>query len=297
MNHDVIILSRQIGEQCAPVYEHIEEQQQVAWWFLQAITGRSKAHLIADKEIALSDQQEHTLARWVEEHAQQLKPLQYILGSVPFAQLDILVEPPVLIPRPETEEWCIHLIEQLKKLPTQKIHILDLCTGSGCIALALAKALPESFIIGTDISEKALALAQKNAFHNKIKNVEFLFSDVYDRIAEKNKFDLIVANPPYITPQEWQTVSPMVKEWEDQHALVAEQEGLAIIRKIIEGARQFLVFNHEFAMLKIPQLVIEIGYKQGKAVASIMEKAGFQDIAILHDLSGKDRLATGRLSA
>ncbi|MEX0940185.1 MAG: peptide chain release factor N(5)-glutamine methyltransferase [Candidatus Babeliales bacterium] len=295
MKYNVIILIQEIADQLKHIYEDVVEQQQVAWWLLQAVTQKTKVQLIAQETVDLTEIQEATLKKWIQEHSQDLKPLQYILGSVPFCNLEILVEPPVLIPRPETEEWCCELIEQLKQLPDKNIMILDLCSGSGCIALALAKALPQATVIGTDISEHALALAQKNAQHNKLLNIKFLHSDIYDKIPQEYKFDLIVSNPPYIAPEEWQNLSPMVKKWEEKIALVADDQGLTIIRKIIDNAHNWLRQNPALTSLKIPQLIIEIGYKQGQVVKSYMENATFKNVQIKKDLSGKDRIVTGRL--
>ncbi len=296
MEQNLITFIKHISEQFQHLYSHTDEQEQVAWWLLQALTKKSKAQLIAQKEIALTKKQEQQLAQWVEQHSKNLKPLQYIIGFVPFCDLAIIVEPPVLIPRPETEEWCYNLIEQLKKLPKKNIKILDLCTGSGCIALALAKALPEAQVTGTDISDDALALAKKNAKHNNILNATFITSDVYGRVPKESTFDLIVANPPYIAETEWEQLSPMVKKWEDRQALVANQEGLAIIRRIIDKAHTFLIPNGEFQKLGIPQLVIEIGYLQGDSVKYLMEKAGFKNVTITKDLAGKDRIVSGGLA-
>ena len=158
------------------------------------------------------------------------------MGSTPFAGLEILTQPPVLIPRPETEEWTVNLIEQLQGLPDKKLQILDLCTGSGCIALALADALPQAKIFGTDISDSALALANHNKIHNHIPNVEFLRSDLFAQIPQKFTFDLIVGNPPYIDEQEWNNLDPSVTQSEDKHALLAADHGLALIKKIIAAA-------------------------------------------------------------
>jgi release factor glutamine methyltransferase len=243
----------------------------------------------------MSPDQEKTLNLWIKQHSKELKPLQYILGSVPFCTLEILVEPPVLIPRPETEEWCFNLIKQLKQLSNKNINVLDLCSGSGCIALALAKALPEAKVLGTDISDAALKLAKKNAQFNNIKNVSFIKSDIYKKVPEKLVFDLIVANPPYITPKAWEELSPMVKKWEDKQALMANENGLAIISRIIQGAPKHLVINDEFIKLHIPQLELEIDYTQGNAVKDLMEQAGLSNVEIIKDMEGKDRVVAGGL--
>lgn len=295
MKVNVISLAHDIAEQFKNIYGHPEQQEEVAWWLLQAITKKTKAELIAQQKLELTKDQEFLLQKSINEHRKELKPLQYIIGWVPFLDLQILVEPPVLIPRPETEEWCAKIIKQLQQLPDKKIFILDLASGSGCIALALAKAFPEARILGTDISERAIDLAKKNAKHNKISNVEFLKSDLYTSIPQNYKFDLIVSNPPYIAPSEWDSLSPMVRKWEDKKALVANQEGLGVINEIINDAHVYLKKNELFNQNKIPQLVIEIDYTQGAAVKHLMEQAGFSDVIIQQDLEGKDRVVTGGL--
>ena len=295
MNNTIITLVQSIAQQLKPIYKNTEEQQQTAWWLLQNITGKTKSTLIAQNEISLADEQTKQLNDWISQHVNDLKPLQYILGSVPFLSLEILVKPPTLIPRPETEEWCVNLITTLQKLKNRKINILDLCTGSGCIALALAQALPQATVVGTDISEQALSLAGKNAAHNHLKNVTFVKSDIYNTLPKKTTFDVIVSNPPYITDEEWAEISPSVSAWEDKKALHAPDEGLAIIKSIINGAQGYLHSNPEIASMDIPQLIIEIGYRQADSVKKLMQEAGFKNVQVTKDLAGKDRIVSGGL--
>lgn len=216
MKTNILRLIEEIADQFNHIYEQREEREQVAWWILHTITKKTKAELIAQKDIELSKDEDYHLTKIINEHRVELKPLQYIIGWVPFLDLHIFVEPPVLIPRPETEEWTAKLIQQLKKLPEKNISILDLATGSGCIALALGKNFPDARILATDISEQALNLAHKNAKQNKIHNVEFIKSNCYTSIPRKYVFDLIVSNPPYISQTEWEILSPMVRKWEDK---------------------------------------------------------------------------------
>ena len=259
---------------------------------LQAVTNKDRAQLIAEKHINLTDKQIETLQSWIQKQISEKIPLQYLLGSVPFNGLEILVEPPILIPRPETEELCYNIIEMLNTLENKKLTILDIGTGSGCIALTIAKAFPESTILATDISDKALNLAQKNATHNNIKNVTFIKSDIYKSI-HKNKFDIIISNPPYIAYEEWKTLDDSVTKWEDKKALVANHEGLVIIERIVLQAPQHLKKNKECTEKNIPQLIIEIGYQQGPASAKLFNKAGFINIRVGKDLEGKDRFVMG----
>lgn len=286
----------------ADIAKHLEKAykdktlcDQYAWWTVEAITGKDQAHLIAQKNFTLTKEQQKKLDDWLDKLINKHMPIQYLIGSVPFDGLDILVEPPVLIPRPETEEWCLNLIKQLKKIKNQDLNIFEPCTGSGCIALALAKALPKATVYAGDIAEHALELARKNAKHNKIQNITVVTSDVFDGFPRIVKADLIVVNPPYIAENEWKSLDKSVSEWEDKKALVAADKGLAIIEKIIKEAPNRLRANAEFTKHKIPQLIIEIGYKQGEAVMQLMQEAGFNEVEIHTDLEGKDRVVSGSM--
>ncbi|MGC2310266.1 MAG: peptide chain release factor N(5)-glutamine methyltransferase [Candidatus Babeliaceae bacterium] len=259
-----------------------------AWFLLEKLTNQTQAQLMIAPEFSLADNQKKLLEQWLHELIEEHKPIQYIYGSVPFLDATILVKPPILIPRPETEEWCFNLIQEIKKLPYKPHKILDLCTGSGCIALALAQAFPFAHMYATDISQQVLDLAQQNAVLNKVTNITWYLSDLFDAVKDE-KFDLIVSNPPYIDEIEWEKLDREVKEWEDKGALCAPDHGLALIKKIITQAPQFL----NCASIKLPQLWIEIGYNQGPAVKALFENAGFNHVIINQDSYGKDRLVTG----
>ncbi len=290
MKESVLDCIHTIAVKLEPVYHDSVEQQQAATWILEAITGKSEAELLAEKKFQLTHEQELTLADWLEKHINKHMPLQYLLGTVPFIDLTITVKPPVLIPRPETEEWCYNVIQLFKKLPDKRITILDLCTGTGCIALAIAQALPEATVIATDISEQALHIARQNAKDNTINNITFLKSDLFEHVSCTPSFDCIVSNPPYIDIAQWNTLDPMVKNWEDKQALVAPDHGLAIIKEIVNNAKKYLKKNDAIEKLNIPQLVLEIDYDQGPTVTKIAEKAGLTRIAVVKDLEGKDRV-------
>jgi release factor glutamine methyltransferase len=295
MTHKPIELAKKIADQLQPIYDLEQDREQVAWWLLQAIMKQDDAELVAQSTIDLTGEQEKKLADWLKKHVQEKMPLQYILGWVPFGPLKIKVQPPILIPRPETEEWSFRLAEELSALKNQSISILDLCTGTGCIALALAYTLPQARITATDINPTAIELAKQNAALNTIKNVTFLESDLFSAIPAQQQFDLIVANPPYVTNLEWSYLDPLVSNWEDRNALVADDEGLAIIKQIISNAKKYLKKNLAFANNDLPQLAIEIGYTQGNTVKMLLDTAGFNACKIESDLSGKDRLAIARL--
>lgn len=287
-------LINSIIERLASAYENIRERRQIAWWMLEALTQASRATLLAHQP-HLTHQQEIQLNKWIEQQVKQHKPLQYILASVPFLDLSLKVEPPIAIPRPETEYWVDELIQLFEPLSKKELSILDLCSGSGCIALALAQAFPHSRVMGTDINEKAIALAQENMQRNKITNAEFIYSDLFTNLYEI-QFDLIVSNPPYISSAEWQTVDKRVRNWEDERALRANEDGLAIIRIIIEQAPRFLKNQPLLKEYKLPQLVLEIGSTQGARVKELLTERGYHDISIMQDQYGNDRVVLARLT-
>lgn len=276
-------------------YNDVTERTQYAWWILQSLTGLNKVHLIEQVNVDLTEDQQQKLQEWLYKLVDQHMPLQYLLGSVPFNGVEILIKPPVLIPRPETEEWTIKLCDQLQNIYNKKITILDLCTGSGCIAIALAKAFDQAIIYATDIADEAIACTKENITHNKLNNVIVIQSDLFEKIPDNTKFDVIVANPPYIAPDEWTLLDPSVTQWEDQRALVASHEGLGIIEHIIKQAPAYLKPNADLAEHNIPQLVIEIGHTQAHKVKQIMIQMGYCDITINKDLEGKDRTVSARV--
>lgn len=268
--------------------------QQYAWWLLEALTKKSKTDLLLTKEIDLTTKQQLLLNEWINEIVIHHKPIAYILGNIPFGSLTLTIKPPILIPRPETEEWTLHLIEQIKQSKAQNLRILDLCTGSGCIALLFAHMLPDAHIDAVDISDGAIALATENMRNLNISNVTIIQSDLFNQLPHTT-YDLIVSNPPYITADEYKELAPSVHTWEDKRALYAQDEGLAIIKQIIENAPAFLNPNKILQEQHINQLYIEIGWKQGDIVSKLMEKKGYSTITITKDSAGKDRVVSGRI--
>ncbi|OGB97228.1 protein-(glutamine-N5) methyltransferase, release factor-specific [candidate division TM6 bacterium RIFCSPHIGHO2_12_FULL_36_22] len=269
----------------------VPEQQ--AWWLLEKLTGKSRSKLITQDEIDITSEQLLQLQDWLEEIVINSQPIQYIIGSVPFYEIEILCKPPVLIPRPETEEWVVQLIQQLQPYKDRPLRILDLCTGSGCIGLALAHALPNAHVIMSDIAEHALMLAQENKLYNSIPNSTILPSNLFETVGDYAPFDIIVSNPPYIPMQAYKHLDSSVKEWEDRLALEAGKDGLSIIKKIIEVAPNYLSSRDK--AVDFPQLLIEIDYTQAEAVTNLLKHAGFNQIAIDKDLYNKDRVVRASL--
>jgi release factor glutamine methyltransferase len=265
---------------------------QYAWWMLTAITGRRKEELLANHALFLTPSHLEELETWIYRQCHEHMPLQYLLGTVPFLDLELFVEPPILIPRPETEEWVARLCTTLQGLSNKKLRIIDIGTGTGCIALSLAHALPKSEVIALDINPQALELARKNATHNKITNVTFIQSDLFAQV--HGTADLIVSNPPYISEDELSSLDASVVLWEDLQALQADDHGLGVIKKIIEQAPGYLSpHKKELNTKGIPQLMIEIGYRQGPGVLDLMQQAGYIKVTLDRDLAGHDRVVQG----
>ena len=260
--------------------------RQEALWLLEKVTGLSHAQLLL-RGIVLSAQQKFLLEKLLSDRVDKKKPLQYILGSVPFCDLEILVEPPILIPRPETEEWTCWLIDLIKKEHAEDISIADVCSGSGCIGLALAKHLSSSRVIGLDISDQAVDLACRNKAASGVANYEVFVSDLFDNIDPKIKFDLIVSNPPYLTEQEYREIDASVSEWEDKRALVTGNDGLAIYEQLVTQARARLSETRNVAL---PALVCEIGPAQKDKIINVMLNAGFAKADLISDLQGVSRI-------
>lgn len=277
------------------ISEMLAEQE--AWWMLEALTGKSKAVLCAMSSFQLSHEQHVKLKQWIAQRVEQKKPLQYILGSVPFCGLTIRVRPPILIPRPETEEWTTWLIELFKKYDYGSLRILDLCSGTGCIGLALAHHFPQAQVIGVDINPDAIALAQENKTLNNLTNIQFIESDLYAQLTGQ-KFDLIVTNPPYLSMAEYEKISDDVKQWEDVCALVAPDHGMLLYQQIIAQAQSYLnVANYKKNKEQLPALVCEIGpaqkNSQKNSIEAIFEKYGFKKYKLMNDLQGMSRWIAG----
>lgn len=258
--------------------------EQESWWLLQHVTGKNMSELLLDKDVEISCEQVDKLTLLLDQRIVQKRPLAYILGHVPFCDLDIMVEPPVLIPRPETEEWVCWLISILKNTNIKNFSVLDLCCGSGCIGLAIAKAFPEAHILGIDVSEHAIKLSNLNKIKNQIKNIEFLQSDMFNSLPKNFTCDLIVGNPPYLSADEYENLDLDVKFWEDKNALVADEIGMKFYREILLQARKYLN-NCSF---DIPRIVLEIGPSQ-KSIECLLNDLNYKYFEIHQDMQGKRR--------
>ena len=222
-------------------------------------------------------QEERDQLKAIQEQLLAHKPAQYIIGSSDFHGLTLKVDERVLIPRPETEE-LVELI--LSENPEKSLSVLDIGTGSGAIALALANSRPDWQITASDLSQDALALAAENAQSCGL-NLTFVQSDCLEAIS--GSFDIIVSNPPYISEADKDEVGLNVLVSEPHMALFAEEDGYAVYRKIAEQAEEHLTEKGK--------IYLEIGYKQGVGVKELFKKYFPQKrIRVLQDQFGKDRM-------
>lgn len=213
------------------------------------------------------------------------EPYAYIIGRKEFMKLDFKVNKNVLIPREDTEVLIQEIIDLASKeySSDKKVKILDMCTGSGCIAISLGKYIENAEITAVDISNEALQVAKENAIINNV-NVTFINSNLFDKIEER--FDIIVSNPPYIKKDVIDTLQEEVKN-EPILALDGGESGLDFYKKITKEALEHLNINGILAF--------EIGYDQGNEVAKILEENDFKDIEIKKDISGNDRVVMGKV--
>ena len=215
-------------------------------------------------------------------------PLAQILGRQSFYGLDFFVNEDVLIPRADTECLVDLVLEDYADLAKQagssSLNILDLCTGSGCIGISVAKHLPYQELLLVDLSEKALAVAKKNAEKHLGENVTLLQSDLLTGVQRK-KFSLLLSNPPYIVSRVIPGLNREVSEYEPKLALDGGEDGLVFYRRIAKEAKAVL--------LPGARLYLEIGYDQGESVKDIFQKEGYEAVEVFPDLSGNPRVLRG----
>ncbi len=211
------------------------------------------------------------------------EPLQYIVGETDFRGLSIKVDPRVLIPRPETEQLVELAIQSLATPPSA---VLDLGTGSGAIALALAQHFPSARVTATDRDSSALALARENAVRTGLDNrISFTEANWFEGLAPAT-FDLIISNPPYLSADELKLIPEEVRAFEPGHALVAADNGLADFVRIIAAAPPFLANDGLF--------VLETGEEQHERIFAELRAAGFASMEGRQDLAGRSRFVVAR---
>lgn len=250
-----------------------------AWYLMENVCHitRQYFYLHDEEEIQDEERQEYELA--IRKRAERV-PLQYITGEQEFMGMTFKVNPNVLIPRQDTET----LVEEILKLCKPGDRVLDLCTGSGCIIISMVRNLPSIEAYAGDISRQAINVAKENAKLNQTA-VVFEKSNLFE--AFNGKFNVIVSNPPYIPSAEIPKLMPEVRDFEPHEALDGLEDGLFFYRKIVAGSVEYLLDGGILCM--------EIGYDQGPAVAEMMKQFGFQDVTVVKDLAGLDRVIRGHL--
>ncbi|CAM7249134.1 MULTISPECIES: peptide chain release factor N(5)-glutamine methyltransferase [Citrobacter] len=247
---------------------------------LEYVTGKGRTWILAFGETELTDAQRQHLAALLARRRRG-EPIAHLIGEREFWSLPLFVSPATLIPRPDTE--C--LVEQaLARLPAASCRILDLGTGTGAIALALASERPDCDVTAVDRMPEAVALAQRNATRHAITNVRILQSDWFSALAG-NQFEMIVSNPPYIDEQDPHLSQGDVR-FEPLTALVAGDHGMADIKHIIERARAVLMPEG--------MLLLEHGWQQGTAVRDAFVRAGYHDVETCRDYGDNERVTLGR---
>lgn len=259
---------------------HFTSAKRDAEILLEKVTGVSRTYLLGFCETILNDVQHRELEILLRRR-EYGEPIAYLIGEREFWSLSLKVSPDTLIPRPDTE--C--LVEQtLGLLMNLRAEVLDLGSGTGAIALALASERPNWQITGVDCLEKAVILANDNAVHLGLSNVRFFLGDWFTRL-QRAHYDLIVSNPPYIDADDIHLAQGDVR-FEPKCALVAADNGLADLAIICRDAGMHLRSGG--------WLVLEHGWQQGEAVRTLLVDAGFSDIVTLRDYSENERVSRGQ---
>lgn len=266
----------------------IESPRRTAEWIFMDVVGRSRAEIYAHSDRTVSRDDVAVIERMLERRRRR-EPLQYILGYTEFYGLRLKVSPAVLIPRPETERVVEHTLEKIATIEHPKV--LDIGTGSGCIALAVAHERTDAEVIGCDNSSEALQVARTNARELGL-TVDFRRADIAspDFLPGKEKeFDAVVSNPPYVTPDERDALEPEVREHEPDAALFTPGDPLHFYRIIADKCLRLLTGGG--------WLVFETHADYGSVVAELLERRGYEPTELHEDWTGRPRVAAGRFGS
>ena len=257
-----------------------EELRELAYWVIEETTGLTRTQILTECKGTQIIPNIEIILQKLRAH----EPIQYIFGHTEWRGLDLLVTPATLIPRPETAELIDWILESCDR--SKPLHVLDIGTGSGCIAIALKKSAPLWQVIGIDISQDALEIAHENAKRNSVE-VEWTQADILSPITNYQFpiLDIIVSNPPYICHREKANMEARVLDYEPHSALfVPDDEPLLFYRRI--------------ATMKVAKsLYFEINEAYGKEVCDMLKELGYTDIQLKHDIYGKPRMVFGRIEA
>ena len=249
-----------------------------AWLLMEYVSAITRVYYAMHDREKMDEAEAQTYEGLLKKRASHI-PVQYITGEAWFYGYSFRVTPDVLIPRLDTEV----LVEQAELRILPGMNILDMCTGSGCILLSILKRHSVSGV-GADLSERALDVARSNQKRIGVRGASWIRSDLFQNIG--GTFSMIVSNPPYIASAEIETLSPEVRDYEPRQALDGRADGLYFEKKIAGEARKHLKPGG--------WLLLEIGCGQGKEMREYLAGAGYQEVEIIKDLGGNDRVAAGR---
>ena len=274
---------------------NIDESKLIAEIVFSHVLNIDRMMLFTKYRDEIEDEKIEKIRYFIQKIGREKFPVQYLLNEQEFYGRKFYVDKGVLIPRQDTEILVEKIIQSLKNNIQKnknleknlKIHpkILDIGVGSGIIGITAALEIKDSYVLGVDISEKALDTAEKNKELLKVSNIKFLKSNLFENV-EFKQFDMIVSNPPYISLNEAGIMSDDTLLHEPSEALFAENDGLYFYYEICQKALDYLA---DFGYL-----LFEIGYKQGKNVAEIMTSSGFKNVEVIKDLAGLDRVVVGQ---
>ena len=274
---------------------NIDESKLIAEIVFSHVLNIDRMMLFTKYRDEIENEKIEKIRYFIQKIGREKFPVQYLLNEQEFYGRKFYVDKGVLIPRQDTEILVEKMIEILKNNilknknleKNSKIHpkILDIGVGSGIIGITAALEIKDSYVLGVDISEKALETAEKNKELLKVSNIKFLKSNLFENV-EFKQFDMIVSNPPYISLNEAGIMSDDTLLHEPSEALFAENDGLYFYYEICQKALDYLA---DFGYL-----LFEIGYKQGKNVAEIMTSSGFKNVEVIKDLAGLDRVVVGQ---
>lgn len=264
---------------------NIEDASMKVKMLLSDILGKEKEYLlIHDNEELSQDVLDNFYAKL--NRLKDEEPIQYILNKQEFMGFEFYVDENVLIPQPDTEILVEEVVDISKKINnnSNELRVLDMCTGSGAIAISLSKLIENASVSASDISGGALNVAKENAIKNSV-NIEFYKSDLFNDISKNIKFDIIVSNPPYIQTEVIKGLSKEVQS-EPFIALDGGEDGLVFYREIIKNAKDYIVEDG--------YLALEIGYDQKESVTNLLRENGYKNIYAKTDLAGNDRVVVGQ---
>ena len=276
---EAIAESRRVLDQAG-----IESAEQEALWIVQHVLRLPAHHVVTDRDRLLASTELADVKGLVQRRVGR-EPLQYIFGTQEFCGLEFHVNPAVLIPRPETELLVEYVAQRISA--EQSATIVDVCTGSGCIAVAIARQRPRARLIATDLSNRSLDVARQNAIrHSAGERMIWLEGNLLGALAGQKlegQVDVIVSNPPYIAEADWATLQPEVRLFEPRGALVAGPQGTELHERLLQEAGRYLSPGGA--------LILEIGAGQARAIRQIVEQiSGYRFHRLVYDEAGLERV-------